>query len=61
MFIIPPLFDTLLQYTYNELILLFIIVFTADSVSMTVCIEVYLISRRTGTHSDMIDNLNNVR
>ena len=55
------MFDTLLQYTYNELILLFIIVFTADSVSMTVCIEVYLISRRTGTHSDMIDNLNNVR
>ena len=46
---------------YN--VLLFIIVFTENwlgSVSMTVCIEVHRVSGRTGTHSDMIDNLDNM-
>ena len=28
---------------------------------MTVCIEVHRVAGRTGTHSDMIDNLNNIR
>ena len=55
----------ILQFsTFYYNILLFIIVFTEDwlgSVSMTVCIEVHRVSGRTGTHSDMIDNLNNMR